>query len=540
MDGTIWDAVDKQRTEAIDSPPKSVADFRGGFPERSYFERLYADAGSDSDGKRRVPLSYYTKACAWAADYPLVYRRVMGYLNPGSLDRFTFDEYVIKEFGCTRETLVKLIADGWFVPMVDDQSEYNKDAQKAIESLFKDVKEEETVFEIQPRYLNIIDRALEARGAEVAETEPFEYHDCGERLDIDATMDAWCEDREPWVSLPESETPEIHGVDVHGEVRSYVTERAVKLRLLDDVYGVFDEADAAVDDIERRVSEFVEDDEDESDDDASELVNFVYVLWNQYGTPAMYCDFTGGVDIGPDPSRTYLEYVRSELSRLLDGVNSELRPGENTIETNQIGIWERGDADVRALFRCAPDGTDDIQAAKRFRVLGNRAHEFESFYEATRTRLADVTDDDATYDTYATIVNDHNAKRSSLTRRAKGFLSESEAETENPGARHIASGVGRALQVRNTAMTLFDLARHANVYDLVPTPEAAVTNFAGAALKAPDRVVDVEEDASMIGRRDITNADIWRLPYGGDNPQMKRFRWIAEDTLVETFDPRPW
>ena len=533
MDGTVWDAVDKQRTEAIDSPPKSIDDFRGGFPERSYFERLYADAGSD--GKRRVPLSYYTKACAWAADYPLVYRRVMGFLNPGSLDRFTFDEYVIKEFGCTRETLAKLIADGWFVPLVADRSSYNDRAQKAIEELFDDVDGRETVFEVEPRYLNVVDRALEALGAEEAETEPFEYHEDGDRLDIDATVEAWSEGREPWASLPDDDIDPIHGVDVHGNVRSYVTERAVKLRLLDEVYGVFNEADAAVDDIERRVSEFV----DESDDDASDLVNFVYVLWNQYGAPSMYCDFTGSVDIGPDPSRTYLEYVRSELSRLLRGVAGELRPGENAIETNQIGIWERGDADVRALFRCAPDGTDNLRATKRLRVLGDRAQEFESFYEATRSRLADVTDDDATYDTYATIVDDHNARRSSLTRRVKRFLSDAEAEAEHPGARHIASGVGRALQVKSTAVTLIDLARHANVYDLVPMPEAAVTNFAGAALKAPDRTVDMEEDASMIGRRDVTSADIWRLPYGGDNPQMKKFRWIAEDTLVETFDPRP-
>lgn len=536
MEGSIWDAVDKQRAEAIDSPPKSVADFRGGFPERSYFERLYADAGSDRDGDRRVPLSYYTKACAWAADYPLVYRRVMGFLNPGSLGRLTFDEYVIKEFGCTRETLVQLIADGWFVPLVADRSFYNRHARGAIESLFEDVNDERTVFEVVPRYLNVVDRALEALGAEIAGTEPFEYHDGGERLDIDATIDAWCGEREPWASLPTTTPPEIHGVEVHGDVRSYVTERAVKLRLLDDVYGVFDETDAVVDDIERRASAFVA---GESDGDESDLVNFVYVLWNQYGAPSMYCDFTGSVDIGPDPSRTYLEYVRSELSRLLRGVAGELRPGQNTIETNQIGIWERSDADVRALFRCSPDGTDDLRAAERFRVLGQRAREFESFYEATRSRLADVTDDDAAYDTYATIVDDHNAKRSSLTRRAREFLSEAEAEAEHPGARQIASGVGRALQVGSTAVTLVDLARHANVYDLVPTPEAAVTNFAGAALKAPDRVVDVEGDASMVGRRDITNADIWRLPYGGDNPQIKKLRWVAEDTLVETFDPRP-
>lgn len=536
MDGTVWDAVNKQRTEAIDSPPRSVADFRGGFPERSYFERLYADAGSDSDGKRRIPLSYYTKACAWAADYPLAYRRVMGFLNPGSLDRFSFDEYVIKEFGCTRGTLVQLIADGWFVPLVADRSFYNDKAQEAIEELFNDVDGRETVFEIEPRYLNVVDRALEALGAEEAETAPFEYHEGGDRLDIDATIEAWREGREPWASLPEDDIDQIHGVDVHRKVHKYITERAVKLRLLDEVYGVFNEADAAVDDIERRVSAFVA---GESDDDASDLVNFVYVLWNQYGAPSMYCDFTGSVDIGPDPSGTYLEYVRSELSRLLRGVGGELRPSENAIETNQIGIWERGDADVRKLFRCSPDATDDLDAADRFRVLGRRAREFESFYEATRPRLADVTDDDATYDTYATIVDNHNAKRSSLTRRAKRFLSEAEAEAEHPGARHIASGVGRALQVKTTAVTLVDLARHANVYDLVPTPEAAVTNFAGAALKAPDRVVDVEGDATMIGRRDITNADIWRFPYGGDHPQIKKLRWVAEDTLVETFDPRP-
>lgn len=536
MEGTVWDAVDKQRTEAIDSPPKSVADFRGGFPERSYFERLYADAGRDGDGKRRVPLSYYTKACAWAADYPLVYRRVMGFLNPGSLDRFTFDEYVIKEFGCTRETLAQLIADGWFVPLVADRSFYNDRAQKAIKKLFNDVDGRETVFEVEPRYLNVVDRALEALGAEEAEAEPFEYHEGGDRLDIDATIEAWGEGREPWASLPEDEIDPIHGVDVHGDVRSYITERAVKLRLLDEVYGVFDEADAVVDDIRRRVSAFVP---GESDDDASDLVNFVYVLWNQYGAPSMYCDFTGSVDIGPDPSRTHLEYVRSELSQLLRGVVGELRPGEKEITPNQIGIWERDDADVRALFRCAPDGTDDLRAIKRLRVLGNRAQEFESFYEATRPRLADVTDDDATYDTYATIIDDHNAKRSSLTRRAREFLSDAEAEAEHPGAKQIAAGIGRALQVRNTVVTLLDLARHANVYDLVPTPEAAVTNFAGAALKAPDRVVDVESDVSMIGRRDITNADIWRLPYGGDNSQIKKIRWVAEDTLIETLDPRP-
>jgi hypothetical protein len=117
--------------------------------------------------------------------------------------------------------------------------------------------------------------------------------------------------------------------------------------------------------------------------------------------------------------------------------------------------------------------------------------------------------------------------------------SDAEAEAEYPGAKQIAAGIGRALQVRNTVVTLLNLARHANVYDLVPTPEAAVTNFAGAALKAPDRVVDVESDVSMIGRRDITNADIWRLPYGGDNSQIKKIRWVAEDTLIETLDPRP-
>lgn len=52
--------------------------------------------------------------------------------------------------------LVKLIADGWFVPMVADRSSYNGDVLKTIKSLFEDVTDEKTMFEVEPRYLNIV------------------------------------------------------------------------------------------------------------------------------------------------------------------------------------------------------------------------------------------------------------------------------------------------------------------------------------------------------------------------------------------------
>ncbi|MFB6251938.1 MAG: hypothetical protein ABEI27_09705 [Halobellus sp.] len=406
LDGDLWGTIETQRQDAIDDPPASMSAFREGYPRRSFFEELYDEAGGSDGSRRRIPLSYYTKACGWASDYPLLYRRVAGFINPGALDRLTFDEYVLREFGCRSETLAKLTADGWFVPMLLRREQYGSNAAEAIETFFERVNDEETRWEVEPKYLNLVDTTLEAAATkQLDDTAAYVRAPTGDRVDIAATKRRWKE-QEPWASLPTEGIDNVHGVDVHDDLQEYIVERAVKLRLLDDVYNVITADQEQTNNLRELAERYVSGEAETRET----MVRTAYVLWNHYGTPAYYCDFTGSVDVGPDPARRYVDYLLSQAKALFGTLWNRLEGTirDEPLQTKELNIWETDGARLSELLRFSPSEVRELKLGDRYRFLAGRADHFGDHYEAFRGRLNTVADDGTTYDEYATIVADHN------------------------------------------------------------------------------------------------------------------------------------
>lgn len=388
MDHGPWYEIRHQRERVIDSPPTGLGEFQNGIrTSGDYFSDIFQDSNENSEST--IPLSYYTKACAWASDYPFMYRRVMVYLNPYHLDgEKELDPYLRREFGCDKETFVDMVSspNHWIVILLDRPVKYNRHVHEEIEDLFKDINDRDPT--VRPRYVNLVDVALGAKLAkdggkkgEYIRNEEPPY--MGDYVDIDATIADWMEDEDrPWKTLDTCEIDDVYGVNHHSNLRYYVTERAAKLQLAGETIGgeLSDDGDTdpgtIVDTMRDRIG----------DVERAELVRQTYSDWNHVGTPIFYCDFSGAVDVGPDPYAEYVGGVFDRFTEIANKVKSQVEIvqvelKQKTGMMNNLRIPDFDEVKTNRVFGVSPEG-DVANSSKRLRrrtdTLGEYYNRFDS------------------------------------------------------------------------------------------------------------------------------------------------------------------
>jgi|GEM_PF-2192580 len=391
MEHSPWYEINWQREKAIENPVTSLDDLKDGFIE-PFFGELFDDP--------KIPLSYYTKPCAWASDYPLTYRRAMVYLNPneGHLADYSLEEYAVAEFGCTYETFEKLVEDGWLVVLLDDRSEYDLETKTEISDLFDNLEVSSYGFKPRPRYVNLVDVALGAGVIEQSNDDLDDYvrasgadHDF---VDIDATIEEAMKS-EPWAHL-EGRFGDLYGVGGRKR-RKYVTERALKLRLVGDALDR-EEFRKIASNIETLVESGVDDEN---------LVRPVYTAWNHVGTPIFYSDQSGDTDIGPGPANLYPERVKeilkshiefnepNRLEDLTDTVTEKVVPrAMGNLPKQEIWFEQSaGGADVSDVLSLPPSTDASLSELRTSRAEAHHRY-YNGVREALQQKIEHSDDED--------------------------------------------------------------------------------------------------------------------------------------------------
>lgn len=372
MEQDVWNVVEKQRQQVIDDPPTSVEDFRSGFPKGASL-----DVPWDGDKSEGVPpISSYTKGCAWASDYVWANRRAIVFLNPDGLHDRSLEEFISREFGCSRRTFVQQVADGWLLPTLDRKEEYRDGVRANIQSLFADVAREGMDLVAVPRYANLVEEAFGAAiVSRSSDTDGYVLGESSDAVDLDATV-AQRKQREPWSNLPDAE---FFFHDVRGSFREFVTDRVTRLELAERVLtdtGI----GPAVESIRDRVSEY-------SGGDFQSLLRETYLAWKLLGVPMYECEFSGTTDIGQNIATTYEEHI----SDVLDGIRSESHEnGAEVLETvdaemTPIRLPDRDAANVESLFGISPKEHGLVPG--ELDALAERIEEHEWYYERSRDGL---------------------------------------------------------------------------------------------------------------------------------------------------------
>lgn len=370
MEGDVWDVVERQRRAVVDDPPRSVEEFRTG--SRGWPSLGSTRGSGDTDGE--PPISAYTKSCAWASDYVWANRRAIVFLDPGGLREQSLEEFVRREFGCSRRTFVKQVADGWLVPTVDRREAYPDRARSEIEALFADVAEEAMDSVVRPRYAHLAGEALGAALlAGSADADGFVRSESGERIDVGATVTERTR-REPWSNLPDAEFF-LHGVG--GNVREYVTDRLTRLELADEVLGEDLGIGPKVDSLLERVREY-------TGDDLQSLLGDTYLTWNLLGSPMYDSDFSGTTDVGENVATEYQNRVMDVLERVQSTSSGEDTEVFETasVEPTPIRLPDREGVDVETLFGVSPKEHGLVFG--ELEALAGRIAEHDRYYERVR------------------------------------------------------------------------------------------------------------------------------------------------------------
>lgn len=333
-----------------------------------------------------IPLSYHTKTCAWASDYPLFYRRVLVYLNPseGHLGSLPFEDYVAAEFGCRPDTFVDLVADGWIIPMLTERERYSDTSAAKINRFFEEVNAA-TREERWPRYVHIPDRTLGAAMLDDGDGSlPYATTSDGESVDVEATVDRLM-GHPPWTSL--SREPITVPRVKHSDLRRYVLKRYVKLMLASDALDTTDPTpivDAAA---------------SHDPSNREETAYRVYNEWNRQGAPVYYCDLSGAVDIGPGPAKWYASDIASRLDKAKKGISEQTKRFKSEwVGSQKLELIKPNDVDQEQLFSCAP-------SAKQA-VTDERLDTHADYYDAVRNTLLGIRD---LADSHESAVRQHNA-----------------------------------------------------------------------------------------------------------------------------------
>lgn len=503
MEHDVWEEIQKQRRDAIDDPPKSFDGFKSGIVDTGYFSEFFEDSGAHDP---KVPLSYYTKACGWASDYPFLHRRVMVYLNPGGanshLSRYDLPEYVRREFGCTLETFEQLLVDKWFLVLLSLPEQYDDDTRDAIQEMFERVLDREE--DVRPRYLNLVDDALGAAVADRSEDTFASYARGGagdglqnDLVDIDRSKEL-LKEREPWQEL--STDPFTYAHVEQDSVRDYVSERVLKLQLAADALPEADEIGAVADSIRNTV---------ENDDTAEreDLIRRVYINWNQLGTPMYYCDFSGNTDIGPVPAREYADQMTDRWS--VQGTKHTLKKGVERLKAvayeevpnDEVWFKQSPDVDLQTVFGFGPGDEGD--------GLAERVDAHGTYYQNVRADLLNMRN---TYDTRSDILGNYNQS-------AEAVYRTTERRSHAGSVVKMADGLANALSfVDPTAITsgvsLLNLTikwfnKRRGIEFMMPRPK--------------------EVDHSNIGR--LSN---WSIDYGDgeSNESVEPGQYMSEAEIV--------
>lgn len=556
LDGGPWEAVRKQKEMAVERAVDEPADFWTSDLVGGYSDDLFEAAGGHGVD-REIPLSYHTKASAWATDYPLIYRRVMAYFNPGAMAAAdSFEAYVLREFGCHPETLAELIADAWFVPLLDERSAYDPDAAAAIGDLFDAVDPDR--YEVEPRFVNLVDWGLGAAVATRPELgEKYERAPGGDRADIDATVEAWTDPDHPydggdtwhrWHDLPTDSIDDLYGVIDHDDLREYVVERAVKLELVDDAVGTFTDGDDRIGNIRTLARQYVEASGTHARESLRrDLVEATYLNWNQFGTPAYYCDFSGTVDIGPEPLRdSWLGQLRAWFRRLYRRAEDALArlADRLPVDTSRLNLSsvETNTVSSRDIALRSVDGVamDDLFAVGPGRAshddwvdtVTTRADAYDRYYDRLFAGGDGLVHDDVLgggSDGYGEFVRNHNAVAESDTLVKK-----------------VCSDVSNAVVIGDMVNSIQGLGPHLDTFgDAVlgaaelaePTPLSVLCGVGQAALEVPEYLATSGETmtASITQRGDVTYGDVWGFPYGTRARLMSQVQFVTREALFETF-----
>lgn len=557
LDGGPWSAIRKQKEKAVDVAPETPVEFWKSDIAGGDSGTFFDEAGG-GDATRTVPLSYYTKASAWASDYPLIYRRVMGFINPypGGIrpregDRrsrpFSLAEYVMREFGCRVETLVKLIADGWFIPLLADKDAYPDETAEEITELFDAVRSEETIYEVEPRYVNVVDLALGAAATQDPNVaKKYVRAEGDDWVDIDKTIEAWQrEDHsyEPdewheWEAIPEDEF-DVNGVS-HSNLREYVLERAVKLELADDVIGTFTQDGDRIGNIRRTARRFVEAAGTATRNELRrELVSQVYTQWNQLGTPAYYCDFSNTFDVGPAPlENTWVKQLKSWLDSLYQRIKQKLRELSKRIRLTEL--------ETRSVVpeTIALPSVSGIRLSKVFSV---GPEDISSSSSAIPDGLVDRADAyDRYYDTLFSNTTEHISKPQ--IKKAESYpdlLEQRETGQSDTFVKQLGTNAADAIVIGDTAQSI--LQAGSNVSTLLgslgaisslaePTTTGILAGVGKSILQVPEYHAETGDvlEPRITSRNDATYGDIWRFPYGEGEIRMNQLKYVARESILET------
>lgn len=570
-----WDEIERQQQRAtdlaLDEPAQLWTEIGTDF-----FETIYHESGGGGS-KRKHPLSYYTKACGWASDYPLMYRRVMGFFNPLSKEfqSRSLDEYILYEFGCRQETLEKMIADGWFIPLLADPEAYPSDSKQAIKNLFENIDVHE--YDVAPRFVNLVDFAVGARVAEdpASNIDPeakYEFTADGERVDIDATVDAWLNEKNPlpdhdrwagWHEIPDDEIGELYGelygVTANTKLNSYVTEFAVKLELLADA-GVFSEGEIQnVENIANNAQRVVDAEKASHGQNASlielkqQLIETTYLNWNQLGTPAYYCDLSGSVDFGPEPLKQSLirrldrffhrlsDEIKSEVGSTLPDVSFQTA-GEQTMPSRPIPLQRSNEYRLNEIFKVGPERNGLDGWASR---VDDRAEAFDAYYDellagGDGTLHQNVIDNSVS--SYQTMLDKHVANAD--TRRFLQLIGLDISDLlDIHGTYHFIGNLSDHRDMLEQATNLADVSEAVNSAELLDlSGNPVLSGLADAVIQLPEYQLEAGGNVDIgppLSRNDVRYGDVWSVPYETTDVQLSRAKYASVETIKNTINPIP-
>lgn len=558
LDGPPWEAIEKQKEKAIEVAPESPAEFWKSSITGGDSATIFKEGGGE-EGTRKIPLSYYNKTSAWASDYPLIYRRVMGFINPypggirpregdGRSRHYSLEEYVMREFGCRVETLEKLIADGWFIPLLADKEDYPDSVSEEISDLFEGVRGKQTIYDVEPRYVNLVDIALGAAATKNGEiSQKYARAEGDDWIDINKTIDAWQNDNHrydpdewhEWEAIPEIEF-DINGVS-HSNLRKYVLERAIKLELADDVIGTFTNDGDRIGNIRRTAKQFVEAQGTGAREDLrGELVSQVYTQWNQLGAPAYYCDFSNTFDIGPAPMKnTWMKQLQSWFKSLYQRITQKIKAlqtkiGLTEIETSPttpetLTIPSVPEISLSEVFCIGPQAVSSSDSTVPDDLI-DRANAYDQYYEKLQPDLRDGISKAQINqaDSYPELLGQRDTGRSDTYVRQLG--------TNAADAIIIGDTAQSILQVGSDVSSLLGgLEAVSSVAG--PTNTGVVAGIAKSVLKVPEYHAETGEiqKPRSTGREDATYGDVWGFPYGGRDIQLNRLKYVSQESLMEVF-----
>jgi len=295
----VWKEIDNQKENAIksDRKYKKFLEETLDDPHKRYFQESW---------EGRIPLEYHTEAVSKPVYHPLTISRVLIYLNPVGLKKYSdLKEYTLKWFGMTLESLRDYVKNGWVIIQLNAKDEYDKKSQDEINEFFRDL-------EAKPIYVYLVDDLLPS-------IIGYENKTLNEILSEEKKRVKNLHKR--WSNIIK-EPIEIGGVEIDADK---VMENYVKLKFIKDVFeneGYKKTANgikAEIDSLEKI-------------ENSKALALRAYTSFLIYGTPLLYCDGSGFVSVGPEP---YWCIVQANTKRMFEKIKAKCKKVISSTWTNE-------------------------------------------------------------------------------------------------------------------------------------------------------------------------------------------------------------